>query len=262
MLPFANCPAARLASVRYWMTDIDDTLTDEGLLGPDAYAALWDLHHAGIAVIPVTGRPAGWCDMIARFWPVAAVVGENGAFYMRYDRAGRRMITHHWQSATERVATRKKLHELRHLILSAVPGAGVASDQDYRLADLAIDFCEDVPRLAPADVQTIVDLFTGAGATAKVSSIHVNGWFGDWDKLKMTRRLMAQEFGVDIDREQGQMIFSGDSPNDQPMFAFFDLSLGVANVADFALEQPPRYVTTARGGAGFAEAVQIFLNRR
>jgi HAD superfamily hydrolase (TIGR01484 family) len=217
-------------------------------------------------VIPVTGRPAGWCDMIARFWPVGAVVGENGAFYFRYDRAGRKLIRVFSQADDERRHNRTALDELRTRILAEVPGAGVASDQAYREADLAIDFCEDVDRLSDADISRIVDHFEAAGATAKVSSIHVNGWFGDHDKLTMTQRLMRDQFGLDIGSHDGQRscAFIGDSPNDAPMFGFFDTSVGVANITALAdrCAALPKWVTRGDAGAGFCEFARVVLAAR
>ena len=68
-----------LKEIRYVFTDIDDTLTDNGSLRASAYSAIEALDNAGIAVIPITGRPAGWCDLIARFWPVRGVVGDIAA---------------------------------------------------------------------------------------------------------------------------------------------------------------------------------------
>jgi hypothetical protein len=127
--------------------DIDDTLTDDGRLGAAAYGALERLHAAGLKVVPITGRPAGWCDLIARQWPVDAVVGENGAFYFWLDRTARKLKQRFLQSDAEREAGRIKLEALRALIPREVKGAGIASDQPYRLADLASDFCEAVPPL-------------------------------------------------------------------------------------------------------------------
>ena len=71
-------------SVKTLFTDIDGTLTDGRFLPQESYSMLWKLHEKGIHVIPVTGRSAGWCEMIARLWPVDGVIGENGAFYFRY----------------------------------------------------------------------------------------------------------------------------------------------------------------------------------
>ena len=136
-----------------------------------------------------------------------------------------------------------------------MPGAAVAADQPYRECDLAVDFREDVAPLADADVDRIVALFEDAGAKAKVSSIHVNGWFGNYDKLSMTRKLFDEVFGVDLDTVRDQVVFAGDSPNDAPMFDYFPHAVGVANVADFAgrLDAEPAWVTEGRGGNGFAE---------
>ncbi|HWA45763.1 MAG TPA: HAD-IIB family hydrolase, partial [Hypericibacter adhaerens] len=228
------------------------------------YDALERLKSAGLIVIPVTGRPAGWCDMIARFWPVDAVVGENGAFYFRYDAAARRMIRRYAKSDLERARDRKRLQELADAIPREVKGSAIASDQAYREADLAIDFCEDVAPLDAAEIDRIAELFRERGATAKISSIHVNGWFGDYDKLGMSRRLFQEVFAIDLDREREAFVYAGDSPNDQPMFAYFPHAVGVANVRDFTdrLKDKPRYVTPSRGGAGFAELAAALLAAR
>lgn len=241
--------------------DIDDTLTTQGRLTAPAYAALETLAAAGLVTVPITGRPAGWCDHIARMWPVQAVVGENGAFYFRYDHGQRRMHKRFLTSDGERRGARLRLQELKETILVEVPGSAVASDQHYRETDLAIDFCEDVARLPESAVARIVALFEKAGATAKISSIHVNGWFGDYDKLGMTKILMRECFGIDLDADKTRFVFVGDSPNDAPMFAYFPHSVGVANIRDFhgQLSAEPAYVCKARYGAGFAELAETIL---
>jgi HAD superfamily hydrolase (TIGR01484 family) len=246
------------------LTDIDDTLTLHGRLGAAAYGAMERLRAAGTLVVPITGRPAGWCDHIARMWPVDAVVGENGAFWFRYDQAKRTMLRRWWQDADIRAANRVRLAELGERIVAAVPGSAIASDQAYRESDLAIDFCEDVPPLDCAAIDRIVAEFEAAGATCKVSSIHVNGWFGDWDKLAMARRCMADGFGIDIDAVADAIVFSGDSPNDEPMFGFFPNAVGVANVRDFVdrMTALPQWVTPSPGGAGFAELADALLAAR
>ena len=264
MEPLDNCPRETLAAVRGILTDIDDTVSSDGTLTAEAYCALQALKKAGLLVIPVTGRPAGWCDHIARFWPVDAVVGENGAFWMWHDHAQKRLRTRFIQSEAERAEGRRRLDRVRAEMLQEVPGAGIASDQPYRLADLAVDFCEDVPPLPPADIQRIVSVFERHGARAKVSSIHVNGWFGDYDKLTTSRTMMQELFGIDLAAEKARYVFSGDSPNDAPMFGYFPNAVGVANVVDFAdlLEHRPRWVTSARSGAGFVELANALLAAR
>ena len=243
------------SKINFVLTDIDDTLTNEGELLPEAYESLWVLKRAGIKVIPVTGRPAGWCEMIARFWPVSAVVGENGAFYFMYK--NKKMHRHFSQNEIERSQNQKKLEHIKKEILQSVPGCALASDQFCRVADLAIDFCEDVPALPEEKIQEIVSVFTKHGAIAKVSSIHVNGWFGNHDKLTQSLYLLKHEFRLDENTIQDQCAFVGDSPNDEPMWKYFKNSLAVSNVKKFLpkLTHQPRFIANSEGGIGFAEIV-------
>ena len=264
MTPLAECPRETLAGVAGVLTDIDETVSTHGRLTAEAYQAMAALRAAGLMLIPVTGRPAGWCDHIARFWPVDAVVGENGAFWMWQDRAAGKLRTRFIQSEAERAEGRRRLEAVRAEVLRDVPGAGIASDQPYRVADLAIDFCEDVPPLGDADVRRILNIFARHGAHAKASSIHVNGWFGTYDKLTTSRLMMAELFGVDLAAERARWVFVGDSPNDSPMFGFFPNAVGVANVRDLAavMDHLPRWITANRSGAGFAELAEALLAAR
>ena len=264
MRPLADMPDGDAASIAVLFADIDDTITHDGRLPARAYQALEDLKEAGLAVAPITGRPAGWCDMIARFWPVDGVVGENGAFYFAYDRGTKTMRRSFAANEAERALNRQRLQQVRERVLAEVPGAAVAGDQLYREADLAIDFCEDVAPLDPEAVDRICRIFAEAGATAKVSSIHVNGWFGHYDKLTTSRRFAADVLGMDLDQEKLRIVFVGDSPNDAPMFGFFPNACGVANVMEFRgrLEAEPAYVTRGHGGFGFVEVAERLLSAR
>ncbi|MGD9079095.1 MAG: HAD-IIB family hydrolase [Desulfobacterales bacterium] len=261
MKPIEKMPKAVKKAIRYVLADIDDTLTFEGCLPAVVFAAMEDLKKAGIYVIPITGRPAGWCDHIARMWPVDGVVGENGALYFYYDVERRKMRRRYFIPEEQRRAHRKKLEKLKMQILDKIPGCRVSADQRYREADLAIDYCEDVPPLSMDDVDRIVRLFEAAGARAKVSSIHVNGWFGEYDKLTMTRLLFAEVFKDDLEAVKENAIFIGDSPNDIPMFQFFPHSVGVANILEFKeqITHKPAWVTQQQGGYGFAEMVELIL---
>jgi len=264
MLPLSEFPVKERRGIRGVLCDIDDTLTTGGRLTAGAYAAMERLQRAGLLVVPITGRPAGWCDHIARMWPVAAVVGENGAFYFRYDQAARKMLRRYVHDTTTRAAQREQLQQIGANIVAKVPGAAIAADQAYRETDLAIDYCEDVALLARAAVDRIVALMQAHGLTAKVSSIHVNGWFGSYDKLGMTKRLMREEFGAELDRAREHYVFVGDSPNDAPMFDYFPHAVGVANIREFAgrLAHEPKYVTIAASGTGFCEVADILLAAR
>ncbi len=261
-LELSALSAEQCQKVEIIFCDIDDTLTFEGRLPAESYAALWKAHEAGLMVIPVTGRPAGWVDHIARMWPVKAVVGENGGLYFWMTEEG--LQRHYLQSAEVRAQNRRKLDELAKRIFREVPRAGLASDQQYREFDLAIDFCEDVEPLEEEEIQRIVELFEEAGATVKISSIHVNGWYGQFDKLTTCRQMAQELLGLDEVSLREKAIFCGDSPNDEPMFSFFPLSIGVANVRRFLpkMEHHPSYITPSEGGFGFAELIDYLLSMK
>ncbi|MGQ0544635.1 MAG: HAD-IIB family hydrolase [Betaproteobacteria bacterium] len=256
MRPLAELDAREVGALLF---DLDDTLTTGGKLTAGAYGALERLKRAGKRVVAVTGRPGGWCDHIARMWPVDAVVGENGAFYFAF--ADGRLEKRFREDAAARAAKRSRLDAIAAAILAAVPGCAIASDQPYRETDLAIDYCEDVSALPLEAAERIAGMMREAGLTARISSIHVNGWFGDYDKLAMTRQLFAERFGLELDAANRRVVFVGDSPNDAPMFAFFENSVGVANVRRFAgrLAAAPKFVTQAEAGGGFAELVYHLL---
>ena len=257
-------PVDDLLTIGAVLTDIDDTLTLHGRLPAVAYQAMESLKQAGILVIPITGRPAGWCDMIARQWPVDAVVGENGALFFRYDDQNKKMQRTYAQDASHRTADTARLSGIAQKVFREFPGTALASDQAYREIDIAIDFCEDVAPLPLSTAQAIAEQFHAEGAQAKVSSIHVNAWFGAHDKLSMALRLMSEVFGMDAKVAKSKVAYCGDSPNDAPMFGYFPMSIGVANIKPLAHLVPhlPAYVTEAEGGLGFAEFAEKLLRLR
>ncbi len=295
---WSQAPKDRLAKIRGVAFDIDDTFSSEGLITAEAFSALWALKRAGFALVPITGRPAGWCDHFARFWPIDAIVGENGAFtFFMQDGVRRRLET---PGGDPERGT--KIAALQTAILARFPHAKVASDQLYRENDLAIDFCEDVPAWPREDVDALVHLCETMGAHAKVSSIHVNAWYGEFDKRKGFEawlaagspglgRVIAPEAGALVpEAGTGQLdgseaksssgpsatsggsatsdlttwIFAGDSPNDEPMFSYFPNSVGVANLVNFIdrLKSPPTYITSKPSGAGFVEMAEKLLAAR
>lgn len=247
--------------IRYVFTDIDDTITHQGKLPSSSYQALWDLHQNGFIVVPITGRPAGWCEMIARFWPVYAVIGENGAFYFKHDKKMKRVFQ---QDPKTHQQNRKKLDRIQKEILKKIPGSAISSDQFCRLFDLAIDFREDVRPLSQKKIQGIVEIFEKYGATAKVSSIHVNGWFGKFNKLSMCHKFMKKEFQIDIRKDNSSCLFVGDSPNDEPMFEFFENSIGVRNIENFLdqLTFKPKFLTDSESAEGFSELSSFLCRSR
>ena len=261
MKPINDFPLEQRSGITYLLTDIDDTITNDGRIPACAFQAMENLDNAGIKVIPITGRPSGWCDHIARMWPVKGIVGENGAFYFVYDDHTKKMIRRYFKLTREREQDQIKLAQVKQKILKLVPGCVVSADQPYREADLAIDFAEDVSLLAQTDIDAIVNIFKQYGAIAKISSIHVNGWFGNYDKLSMTKILFKEIFETDLDTIKENVIFVGDSPNDEPMFEYFPNAVGVANVLEFKdrLSFKPAWLTKGKGGLGFAQLAEILV---
>jgi HAD superfamily hydrolase (TIGR01484 family) len=261
MRPLKELGPERLMSLKGVLADIDDTISTGGKLTAEAFEALWRLEEAGLITVIVTGRPAGWCDHIARFWPVRAVVGENGGFYFHHD--GRRLRRRFIHGQEERRAWRAQLDRIRDEILREVPGCAVTSDQPYRECDLAIDYREDVAPLPLESASKIQSIFERHGARAKISSIHVNGWFGHFDKLSTAQLCLEERFGIERDHQKERFLFCGDSPNDGPMFGHFPLSVGVANLKRYEglIERLPPWTTRSESGAGFRELVDYILAR-
>jgi HAD superfamily hydrolase (TIGR01484 family) len=244
--------------------DLDDTLTTSGKIPSVSYKALWDLKDSDLKVVPITGRPAGWCDHIARMWPVDGIVGENGAFYFWLDEREGKLKKRFLYPDEVRIKNRQRLIHIRDEILAKVPGTAIASDQLYRETDIAIDYCEDVKPVDRLSVERICDIFRKHGAACKVSSIHVNGWFGDYDKLGMTKTFARERWELDLAAEKERFFFCGDSPNDEPMFQFFPYTSGVKNILRFTdgMAFLPSFVASLEGGQGFAEIVETILQKR
>ncbi len=261
MRPLSELDAADAAGIDFLLMDIDDTLTRGGRLMRESYEALWDLKEAGLVLVPVTGRPAGWCDLITRQWPVDAVVGENGAFAFYLEDGLLRQELH---PAAIRPLPGGPLDRAVARCLAEIPGCRPAKDQFCRIFDAAIDFAEEPPALGLEAAQRIRDIALEEGLRAKISSIHVNMWLGDYDKSGMAERILSSRFGWDPIRDIGRVAFVGDSPNDEPLFARFPLSFGVANYLNFTVisGKGPAYLAGESHGRGFAEVARVLIDSR
>ena len=259
---WSEWPGAGAAAIAGVLTDIDDTLTTAGAITPEALAALAALRAAGLPAIAITGRPAGWSEPYARAWPIDAIVAENGAVALFRERDGALAIEYA-QDATTRAHNAERLRAVAARILREVPGATLARDSAGRITDIAIDHGE-YAQLAPAQIDAVLALMRAEGMQASVSSIHINGWFGEHSKLSGARWIVRRLLGRDLDAERERWIYVGDSTNDQAMFGQFPLSVGVANLLDCAptLTQWPAYLTAGARGAGFAEVVLRVLQER
>ncbi len=257
--PWAEAPLG--AGVAGVFTDIDDTLTRDGAIEPAALAALHSLHAAGVPVIAITGRPLGWSEPFARAWPVAAIVPENGAVALIRD--GNELVTEYAQDAATRERNARRLREVASRVLAEVPAAALARDSAGRVTDIAIDHSE-FAHLDAAAIERVVAIMRAEGMTATVSSIHINGWFGSHDKLSGARWMLRRLFERTLDAERERWVYVGDSTNDQAMFGFFPLSVGVANLREFAAQLSvwPAFITDGERGAGFAEVAQRVIEAR
>ena len=247
--------------IRYLFTDVDDTLTWQGRLPLETYRALDLLQRAGIQVIPVTGACAGWCDCIVRTWPVAAIIGENGAFWMQRDQTGQ-IQRHYRQTPRQRASNRARLQQLQQQLSAQYDFARPTADQAYRETDIAFDIGQQW-QLSPQQQQTLLARLQQDGVQARLSSIQINAWLGDYDKAHTARAWLEQEMtrtGAPIHDQE--VAFIGDSGNDAAMFEQFSQTVGVANITRFldSLPHPPRFITSACGGFGFAEFAHCLLN--
>ena len=258
MRPLSDWQAQGIVGV---FTDIDDTLTTDGVITPDAVQALADLKAAGLLVVPITGRPVGWSEPFAQTWPVDAIVAENGAVALVHA-DGQPLSKRYQQDTVTREANFARMQKVLLRIEREVPGAHRAQDSAGRETDIAIDHSE-FTHLPPTAIDSVVRLMQSEGMTATVSSIHINGWYGTHDKLAGARWILRELWDRHLDAEIDRWVYVGDSTNDQVMFQHFAHSVGVANIRRFEaqLRHPPRYIAPGERGAGFAQVVRALLGK-
>jgi hypothetical protein len=260
MRPLRAWPAAARAGLVGVLTDIDDTLTTEGAVTPDVLQALAALRAAGLHVIPITGRPVGWSEPFALTWPVDGIVAENGAVALAQDGGPGTLRKLYVQEQPVRAANYARMQQVARRIVREVPGATISRDSGGRETDIAIDHSE-FTHLPQARIDEVVALMREEGMNATVSSIHVNAWYGDHNKLVGARWVVRELLGRELEDELERWVYVGDSTNDVLMFEHFPHSVGVANIRRFEeqLAFKPRYVTDGERGAGFAEVARAIL---
>jgi HAD superfamily hydrolase (TIGR01484 family) len=257
-----DLPRGHLGSTRALLFDVDDTLTSHGVLTPEAYAALWRAREAGLWLCAVTGRGAGWCDLMVRLWPVDAVVGETGAFVYEKLPDGR-VRERFLRSAAQREKDNRKRDAAVAAVQKRFKGARISRDSAFRLCDVALDLKEDGPVVSDATARAMMEMLAARGLTVARSSVHINTWVGDYGKRQMVARVLKAH-----KLAQDHCVYVGDSRNDGPLFKHFAHSVGVANVKPLLAElaargELPRYITRASAGDGFVELVnRVLLDRR
>jgi len=263
MKPLSSWPLAARKKIAGVFTDIDDTLTSDGAITPEALKALHDLKAAGLMVIPITGRPVGWSMPFASTWPVNAMVAENGAVALLHNTQNSQVNKIYQQDLTTRTRNYEEMQRIAKRVLQEIPGTVMAQDSNGRETDIAFDHSE-FHHLPHAQIQQVLNLLHEQGMTATVSSIHINAWFGDHNKWHGAKWILQELTGRDLNQELDQWIYVGDSTNDQVMFEHFTHSVGVANIRRFEnqLTHLPSYIASQARGAGFAEVANALLEAR
>jgi len=257
--PLANADRTRFASVRFVLTDMDETLTHQGRLAAATYCALERLQAAGIKVIPVTAAPAGWCDQMARMWPVDGVIGENGGFFFQRRPDGHGVDRRFWHSDAWRTEVDAGLKRISDAVVEACPNAEYAEDQPFRLTSIAFRRDGDA-----AGERAILEAMRSGGASTTINNLWILGWLGEYDKLSMAMKVLLDAYGLDINSDRDAVLYVGDSTNDAPMFGYFRHTVGVSTVVDYLHEipVPPRFITKGPGGAGFVEVADLLTDIR
>jgi HAD superfamily hydrolase (TIGR01484 family) len=253
MNDLSSAPHATFASVHFVLTDMDETLTHKGRLPARTYEALERLLRAGLTVIPVTAAPAGWCDQMARMWPVDGVIAENGGVFIARSGEGRVERTF-WHSENDRAVASLRLAAMERAVKLRVPSAILADDQPFRLTSIA--FARPLQAL---DVEALLAALAKSGAKSTCNNLWVLGWIGDYDKLSMSCRVLWDVYGLDPEAARTQVAYYGDSENDSVMFGHFTHTIGMNTVRDAPLTALPKWITAGPGGEGFVEAADAIL---
>jgi HAD superfamily hydrolase (TIGR01484 family) len=276
MKSLSDWPVEQRRNIIGVFTDIDDTLTTHGDISADVLQALVDLKAAGLHVIPITGRPVGWAESFAKTWPIDALVAENGGvawvaknIVKNISKIGMQpayslnnaLSKVYQNDALIRAENSLKMQKIAALVTSKIQGVEVSKDSAGRETDLAFDYNE-FANLSVDTVQQVVELLQAQGMQTTVSSIHIHGCFGYFDKWTGAQWIVQELFQRDLAAELDKWVFVGDSGNDQAMFQHFTHSVGVANIRRFEsqLTHLPRYITPSERGAGFAEVAELLLN--
>jgi HAD superfamily hydrolase (TIGR01484 family) len=260
MEALATAVGSHFSEIAFVLTDMDETLTYRGALSARTYDALERLHNAGVKVIPVTAAPAGWCDQMARMWPIDGVIAENGSLFIRRLSDGHGVTRTFWHPNSEQLEVKRRLAALEEHVIRLIPSAKLADDQPFRLASLAFTRPKDAGECA-----SIETALREAGANTTLNNLWVLGWFGNYDKLAMSRKVLREFYGLDVGTPaRDAVLYCGDSENDAPMFGFFNHTVGVSTVRQHLarISVLPKWITYGPGGDGFVEVADAILADR
>ena len=259
---FERRPEKFYENKKFILLDFDGTLTyHKGLLYPGIIETLQELRER-YQIWIITGRSKGWADMMIHTLPLDGVIGENGAF--AYYRDTQRDHIHTWRSPHVDPQYKQKLAKLKNMVKSHFRFISFASDQFSREFDLAAVIDEHEEKLTQEQIDELIFWTRQQGAQAVISNIHVNIWFGVYNKAQSVIDLFREIYGVNtLDLCRGSF-YIGDSPNDEPMFRLIDASFGVKNVENFLdkLRYPPAYISPNPEGMGALDILKGILKRK
>jgi HAD superfamily hydrolase (TIGR01484 family) len=261
MKPLEHLTADDVRPLRGLLFDLDDTVLSHGVLTREAYDALWSLREAGMRLLAVTGRPAGWGELLVRQWPIDAALTENGVIALVRD--GRLVERIDPCAPDERRARTRRLSSLVEVVRERVPEARLADDTAARISDVAWDIGERV-HLPETRIERLAECVLEAGARTTRSTVHLHATFDGADKASGAVGLLCDRFDEDAGAALRRYAYVGDSLNDAACFAAFRITFGVANVRAYAgrLVLPPRFVAARTMGKGFADVARAILSRR
>lgn len=258
MIPVERMDSREAKALTGVLFDLDDTFLDRGRLLPEAYQALFDLADAGLDLVLVTGRPAGWARLLARMWPVAAAVSENGAIlHLMQDGRLREVDS---VPTDERVRRQRRLRKIAARVKEQFPDLVETDDAAARISDVTFDIGEHT-RVKEGVVDDALEFAETLGALCFRSSVHLHLTFDRHDKATGSLQALGIRFGVESTLARLRYAYVGDSENDAACFAAFGTTIGVANLSGRPTVMP-RYVTRAERAAGFVEMARVLSEKR
>ena len=187
MKPLSSLTRDEARALRGVLFDLDDTVLSHGLLTREAFAAICDLHEAGLELVAVTGRPSGWGEVMARQWPIDGAVTENGAVHVVREGKGVALVFD--GSDADVAARRAKLDALVARVAREMPIVKLADDNHGRRADVAWDIGERVT-LPDHKIAHLARIVVEEGARTTRSSVHLHATYERDDKASGVVRFL------------------------------------------------------------------------
>jgi HAD superfamily hydrolase (TIGR01484 family) len=246
-----NLNQANLSDIHLIASDVDGTLTHNGKFSSDFISTLLDLKSAGIKVLLVTGRSAGWVNALVNYLPVEGAIAENGGLFLQLN-GTQDLLSSVPNLSRHRILLENTFHHIKQLFPNLHPSA----DNQFRITDWTFD----VNDLSTDDIQSISSQCQQMGWSFTYSNVQCHIKPIHQDKATGLLSVLTNHFS---ELNSQQVLTVGDSPNDEAMFNpdLFPISVGVANVCHYQdkMLHLPKYVTQASEFAGFSELAKLLL---